>query len=157
MKNQSLLIISGPGLADCIDFEGNKYGEISPGQIEQVCLAKGEALGLAVDFRQTDDIETLFKWIERDIGKFDGLIINPCLNSQAALMDFEAYQTTIERVAPLKKPVIEVYLGNVFLPGSRLAGPVKVPQAEAGFICGLGVHGYTLAIQAIEGRISDAQ
>jgi 3-dehydroquinate dehydratase len=54
----------------------------------------------------------------------------------------------------LNIPIIEVHLENIFLTGSNISAPLKVPESDAGFIAGLGIHGYLLAIQSLATKIN---
>ncbi len=153
MANQSILILNGPGLADLSDFDGNTYGEMTLGSIEQKCTALCNQLGLDLDFRQTDEENEMFRYIARDSEDYDGLIINPIGYSRAASVNFEMFRNAIMLIAHLKKPVIEVHITNIFLPGADITRPLQVPEGDMGFISGLGVHSYLLAIKAIHQRI----
>ena len=154
MANKSILILNGPGLADLRDFDGNTYGEMTLGTIEQQCTELCAQLALDVDFRQTDEENEMFRFIARDSEDYDGLIINPIGYSRAASVNFEMFRNAIMLIAHLKKPVIEVHITNIFLPGADITRPLHVPEGNMGFISGLGFHSYLLAIKAINQRIS---
>lgn len=97
----------------------------------------------------------MFDWISGDAAEFDALIINPIgYYSLEAYEKFEQYRSAIKMIAHLKKPVVEVHLTNIFRHGADLIEPLREPDAQIGFICGLGLHSYLLAIQSIVQRSS---
>ena len=155
MKDNALLVLNGPGLADLFGGGGGS-GSLALEQLHDECSAHCRRLGLEVDFRQTDDEEELFRWIAQDSEEFAGLIINPARYSISGPVDFETYRSAVGMVAHRKKPVVEVHLSNIFREGAEPARPLQVPDSGMGFICGLGSDGYLLAISAIANRLPGA-
>ena len=154
MAEKTLLILNGPGLADLSDYDGNTYGNLTLAGIQDECLSLCEQLGIKLDFRQTDDEEEMFRFIAKYSEDYDALIINPVGFSRAASVQFEMYRMAIKTIAHLKKPVIEVHITNIFREGTEITKPLQAPEGEMGFICGLGVNSYLLAIKAVERRLS---
>ena len=153
MTEETLLILNGPGLADLSNYDGNNYGKISLTEIETACTTLCNELGMKLDFRQTDDEEQMFQYIAKDSDNYDALIINPAGYSRAASVDFEMYHSAIKLIAHTKKPVIEVHITNIFRPDAQITRPLQVPEGEMGFICGLGISSYLLAIEAAHKRL----
>lgn len=135
MSNNTILILNGPGLA------GSTLESI-----QASCLSRCELSGLNLDFRQTDDKDEMFRWITKDLEDFDALIINPA--------EFDIYHSAIKTIAHLKKPIIEVHMNNIFHPEGEVSKPLQVPEAEIGFICGMRIQSYLLAISAVERRLT---
>ena len=152
MKNKTLLILNGPGLAD-LSAGGDRYGGVTLEQIQEESAALCAELGLDLEFRQTDDQDEMFRWIARDSDHFDALIINPVGYLKSGTVDFDMYRSAIKMIAHLKKPVIEVHLTNIFRQGEELTKPLQGPEGEMGFICGLGIHSYLLGIRAVAKRL----
>lgn len=152
-----LLVINGPGLADLGNFDGNSYGNLTLEKIQNECAQLCEKLGATLDFRQTDDEDEMFRAIAKDSDDYDALIINPIGYSRAASVEFELYRSAIKMIAQLKKPVIEVHITNIFKQGAEITKPLQVPEGEMGFICGLGINSYLLAIKAVTKRLNDNQ
>ena len=153
MGDRSILILNGPGLADSGGRDGNGGDNLSLEQIEEGCSALCERLNLKMDFRQTDDQDEMSRWIIRSSEAFDALIINPGGHSRAASMEPELYHSALKMIAHLDRPVTEVHIANIFNRGTESTRPLQVPEAEMGFICGLGLHGYLLAIKAANQRL----
>lgn len=143
MRNNTILILNGPGLADS-----------TLESIRAECSAHCEQPGLNLDFRQTDDEDEMFRWITKDSENIDALIINPVGYSHATSIEFEMYRSALKATAHFKKPVIEVHMNNIFHADTGVAKPLQVPEAEIGFICGMGIQSYLLAIKAVERRLT---
>lgn len=142
MAGIKLLILNGPGL-----------GDLSLKEIQKECSALCEKINVQLEFRQTDDEIEMFNFIAKDSEAYDALIINPVEYSRATSFEFEKYQSAIEMIAHLGKPIIEVHITNIFLPGSEKIRPAQVPEAQTGFICGMGIQGYLLAINSVQQRL----
>lgn len=147
MTSNSILILNGPGLADT--------SEVDLGGIASACEAACQSLSLAVEFRQTDDREELFRWITGDASNHIGLIINPALSAD---IEPDMYQLALREIAPLNLPVIEVHLDNIFSSSAdslahKPSTPLQVPEAHTGLVCGLGTHGYVLAVRSIADQL----
>ena len=152
-----LLVLNGPGLGDLRDFDGNSYGGgISLADIRAACAELCGRLGMAMDFRQTDDEDEMFRWISKDSGEFDALVVNPIGYSRAASVEFEMYRSSIKQLVRLNKPVIEVHISNIFQEGAEITKPLQSPEGDMGFICGLGVDSYLLAIHAVVDKMKKA-
>jgi len=149
---QKVLILNGPGLGDLSDFDGNTYGRFSLQDVRNACSDLCEELGLDLDFRQTEDQDEMFRWIARDSENFDGVVINPIGYSRAASVPFPVYRSAIEMIAKLNKAVVEVHLNNIFTERASITQRVYEPEGEMGFVCGLGINSYLLAIRALAHR-----
>jgi 3-dehydroquinate dehydratase-2 len=152
MKDQTLLILNGPGLAD-LSIGGERYGNITLEQIRDACSALCNELGMDIEFRQTDDIDKMFRWIAEDSENFSALIINPVGYLAAHTVDFDMYHAAIKMIAHRHKPIVEVHLTNIFRDGAELTKPLQGPEGEMGFVCGLGIHSYLLGIKAVAKRL----
>ena len=152
MADNTILILNGPGLSD-LSVGGTRYGDLTLDLIRDECSARCEQLGLALDFRQSDDQDEIFRWIAEDSGKFAGLIINPVGYFKSNAVDFDRYRSAILEVAHLKKPVVEVHMTNIFTAGDKYARPLQAPEAELGFVCGLGLQSYLFAVNAIATKL----
>ncbi|NIO43119.1 MAG: type II 3-dehydroquinate dehydratase [Burkholderiales bacterium] len=119
MKNKTLLILNGPGLAD-LSAGGDRYGGVTLEQIQEESAALCAELGMDLEFRQTDDQDEMIRWIARDSDHFGALIINPVGYLKAGSVDFDMYRSAIKMIAHLNKPVIEVRLTNIFPQRRRL-------------------------------------
>lgn len=145
MQSKKLLILNGPGLADLGE------PDLSLAVIERECQKLCEQLGLQMEFRQTDGTDQLHDWVASDGSDFDAFIINPVCSPDAST--FEACRASIQQMAELNKPVVEVHLTNILSGDASLSEPLQTPAGEVGFIAGLGLNGYLLAIKSIAVKI----
>jgi 3-dehydroquinate dehydratase len=153
MKTKSLLILNGPGLDDLRRLDSSFDEHLTLTRIEQECGKLCASYGIEMTFRQGNVVSELFDWIAKGAKEYDALIINPIgYYSYEAYEKFEEYRSAIKMLAHLQKPIIEVHITNIFRHGASLIEPLREPDAEIGFISGLGLHSYLLAIQAIAER-----
>src|SRR4028118_1690902 len=57
--------------------EPEKYGAATLDDLEALCAETAEALGLAIDFRQTNAEGELINWVQECRGRAAGIVINP--------------------------------------------------------------------------------
>ncbi len=145
--NNRLLIINGPGLSDLSNYNETGYDDLTLDAVQQKCSETCEGLGLEMDFRQNDNESELLSVLIEDIDNFDALIINPAGHSQASSIGLDMYSTVINKITNQGKPVVEVRIENIFKQGNNK--PLQGPESEVGFVGGLGMHSYVLAIKAI--------
>ena len=154
MKNNKLLIMNGPGLSDLSNFNEMGYGHLTLDTVRKKCAESCKIFGLKMDFRQTDDEAELSRFLIEGIEDFDALIINPVGHSHASSVDFTIYSSAIKTITRQNKPVIEVHISNIFQQGVENTKPIHVPKCEVGFVSGLGIHSYDLAIRAVNKKLS---
>ena len=154
MNKNKLLIMNGPGLSDLSSFNEMGYGHLTLDTVRKKCAESCKILGLKMDFRQTDDEAELSRFLIEGIEDFDALIINPVGHSHASSVDFTIYSSAIKTITRQNKPVIEVHISNIFQQGVENTKPIHVPKCEVGFVSGLGIHSYDLAIRAVNKKLS---
>jgi 3-dehydroquinate dehydratase-2 len=144
---RTILILNGPNLNLLGVREPAIYGHETLAGIETACHARGEALGLAIDFRQSNSEGTLIDWIQAARGTASGIVINAggLTHSSVSLMD---------ALAATDLPVVEVHLSNIHR-REEFRHFSYVSRVARGVIVGLGGHGYELALEAI-GRLVTA-
>ena len=153
MKNNKLLIMNGPGLSDLSNYNEMGYGHLTLDIVRKKCAETCKIFGLKMDFRQTDDEAELSRFLKDGIEDFDALIINPAGYSHAPSVDYTIYSSAIKTITRQNKPVIEVHISNIFQQGVENTKPIQVPKCEVGFVSGLGIHSYDLAIRAVNKKL----
>jgi 3-dehydroquinate dehydratase-2 len=140
-KAKSILVLNGPNLNLLGSREPAIYGNETLADIEKSCRQHAQSLGLALDFRQSNHEGVLIDWVQQGRGKAAGIAINPggLGHSSVALLD---------ALLASELPVIEVHLSNIFRRESFRRHSF-VSEAARGVICGLGPHGYLLALEAL--------
>ena len=141
MSGATILILNGPNLNLLGVREPETYGNETLADIEEACLERAAALGLAIDFRQSNHEGQLIDWIQEAREASDGIVINPGGYTHTSVAILDAL-----RAATL--PIIEVHISNIFR-RERFRHRSYVSLAATGVICGLGSQGYLLALEAM--------
>lgn len=146
-----IAVLNGPNLNMLGLREPEKYGAATLDDVEALCAETAEALGLAIDFRQTNAEGELINWVQECRGRAAGVVINPAgyTHTSVALMD---------ALLAVDLPVIEVHITNIHR-REEFRHRSFVSKVAVGVIAGLGVQGYALALQAmadmVAGRAED--
>lgn len=142
----SVMILNGPNLNMLGTREPAIYGSQTLEDVESACQEQADALGLAIDFRQSNHEGELVSWIQQARGEHDGIIINAGAYTHTSIAILDALTSA-------ELPVIEVHLSNIFR-REAFRHHSYVSLVAKGVICGLGVQGYRLALDAMA-RIID--
>ena len=145
--------MNGPGLSDLSNFNERGYGHLTLDIVRKKCAETCKIFNLKMVFRQTDDETELSRFLIEGTEDFDALIINPAGYSHAPSVDYTIYSSAIKTITRQNKPVIEVHISNIFQQGVENTKPIQVPKGEVGFVSGLGIHSYDLAIRAINKKL----
>jgi len=135
-----LLILNGPNLNLLGTREPEVYGRATLADIEASCRARADALGLDIEFRQSNSEGQLIDWIQEARGRKAAIVINPAglSHSSVSLMD---------ALAAVALPVVEVHLSNIHR-REEFRQHSFVSRVAVGVIAGLGAQGYELAVEA---------
>ena len=106
-----------------------------------MCRRRAEKRGLTIVFRQSNSEAEIIDWIHGGINSADGIIINPAAFTHTSVAILDA-------LIMVKQPIIELHISN---PHKREAfrHHSYVTLAATALICGLGVNGYPLAVDAM--------
>ena len=140
-ESSDLLVLNGPNLNLLGRREPEIYGRDSLEDIATSVRARAKALGLTVDFRQSNHEGELVTWVQDARDAKRGIIINPGGYSHTSVALLDALIFT-------ELPVIEVHLSNIFRRES-FRHHSYVSTVAQGVICGLGPQGYLLAVEAL--------
>ncbi len=139
-KGKTILVLNGPNLNLLGSREPSIYGRASLADIGKACHLRAKALGLAVDFRQSNHEGELIDWVQQARGKNAGIVINPGAYSHTSIALLDALVSS-------DLPVVEVHLSNIFK-REAFRRHSFVSEGARGVICGLGAQGYLLALEA---------
>ncbi|MDT3707391.1 MAG: type II 3-dehydroquinate dehydratase [Thiobacillus sp.] len=144
----SLLVLNGPNLNLLGTRQPQVYGSTTLQDVEALCRAAGDRLGVGIDFRQSNHEGTLIDWIHEAKGKHAGIVLNAgaLTHTSIAIMD---------AIASVELPVAEVHLSNIHR-REEFRHLSYVSKVALGMIAGFGPQGYVLGIEALASHLRAA-
>ena len=134
------LIINGPNLNMLGIREPGIYGGNTLNDVNELIKANAARLGVEVDFFQSNIEGEIINTIHASMGKYNGIIMNPGA--------FTHYSYAIhDALTSVNVPCIEVHISNIHKREEFRHKSVTAPACK-GQICGLGIYGYVLALEA---------
>jgi len=136
-----ITVLNGPNLNLLGVREPGHYGNKTLKDIENSVRSQASSLGHTVNFQQSNAEHEIVEMIHQAFQqKVDFIIINPAAFTHTSVAIRDALLAT-------KIPFIEVHLSNVHAREAFRAHSY-FSDIAVGVICGLGAHGYELALQA---------
>jgi 3-dehydroquinate dehydratase-2 len=146
-------VLNGPNMNMLGLRQPALYGAATLDDVETLCAETADDLGLAIDFRQTNGEGELVSWVQEMRGRAAGIVVNPAGYTTTSIALMDALLST-------ELPVIEVHVTNIHA-REEFRHRSFVSKVAVGVICGLGITGYALALQAmaelIEARARDGE
>lgn len=145
---KSLYILNGPNLNLLGVREPEIYGRASLADAERLAGERAKALGHALVFRQSNHEGEILDWIQEAREKASAIILNAGALTHTSLAIHDALKA-------FAGPIIELHVSN---PAARedFRHVSFVARAATGTICGFGVEGYALAVDAAHKLLSSA-
>jgi 3-dehydroquinate dehydratase-2 len=141
MSAPTVIFINGPNAnLYGLDAAGT-YGHDSFPTIKARCEARAEALGLRLDFRQSNSEGEIIDWIQEARGTTAGLIINAAGLAYTSIAILDA-------LLAYPGPIVEAHMSNIWK-REPFRHRSYVSKAATGVIAGLGAAGYELALIAV--------
>lgn len=142
----SVLILNGPNLNLLGTREPGVYGAKTLDDVEALCRETGAALGLDVDFRQTNHEGVLVDWVqeagaEQQAGRLIGAVLNAGAYTHTSIALHDAIKGSGLRV-------VELHISNVHA-REEFRHHSYISAVAAGIVVGFGVEGYPLAMQGL--------
>jgi 3-dehydroquinate dehydratase-2 len=139
-------VLNGPNLARLGSREPDVYGTATLEDLRQACESTAAELGLAVDFRQTDEESELIAWVHEAADRRVPIVLNPAAftHYSYALRDALAMRTA---------PLVEVHISNPAARENFRHNSVVAAVAD-GTIAGFGFASYLLALRAVAGLLA---
>lgn len=144
--SKPILILNGPNLNLLGTREPQIYGSTTLKQVEEICREKAAKLGHTLAFHQSNREYEIIDWIHGAINGAAGIIINPAAFTHTSVAILDA-------LTMFKGPIIELHISN---PHKREAfrHHSYTTFAATALICGLGVNGYPIAVEAMAGMLA---
>ena len=142
-----ILFINGPNLNLLGEREQSQYGSTTFNDLKQMCQKTSEDIGIKLDFKQSNIEGELVNIIQEARNDYNGLIINAAgfTHTSVAIRD---------ALSIFKNPIIELHISNIYK-REEFRHKSLISGVVTGIICGLGVNGYILAINAMHDLLSN--
>ena len=134
-----ILVLTGPNLGRLGTREPEIYGSSTYADLEEMCEQEAKLLGVEVDTRQTDTEGRMLTWLHEAADENLPVVLNAGAWTHYSIAVRDA-------CSMLTAPLVEVHISNIHAREEFRRHSVLSPVAK-GVICGLGFHGYTLAIR----------
>ncbi|MFW6774750.1 type II 3-dehydroquinate dehydratase [Nocardioides sp. CPCC 205120] len=142
-----VLVLNGPNLGRLGRRQPEIYGRTTHDELAASCVAWGEALGLAVEVRQTNHEGVLVDWLNAAADDAVPVVLN------AAAWTHYSY-AVYDACAQLVAPLVEVHLSDPMTrPETWRHASVVTPHASA-VVAGKGVDGYREALEFVAAAVA---
>lgn len=138
---KKVLFINGPNLNLLGVREKNIYGSENLAGIEKMVEEEAKALGLQVEFRQSNHEGVIIDWIHECRGEFEAIVMNPGAYTHYSIAIRDA-------VKAVEVPCIEVHLSNIHSREEFRSKSVIAPVC-VGQVSGFGGFSYILGLRAV--------
>ena len=134
-------ILNGPNLNLLGVREPEIYGRMTLADAENLAAKTAQQVGLSIVAKQSNHEGDLVDWIQEARTAASAIILNAGALTHTSVALYDALKA-------FKGPIIEVHISNPFARES-FRHHSYVSLAATGVICGLGIQGYALAVQAV--------
>ena len=141
-----IIVINGPNLNLLGEREKEKYGRISLKDIESECLKYAKKNDIELSFAQSNIEGEIVNLIQDCRNKYSGIIINAAGYTHTSVSILDALKV-------LKIPIIELHITNIYN-REEFRHKSLISKAATGIICGFGVKGYIMALEAMKNLLA---
>ena len=142
-----IIIINGPNINLLGEREQSQYGKLSFEELKEKCLKASKSLKIETEFYQSNIEGEIVTKIQESRNKYDGIVINAAGFTHSSVSIRDALEI-------FKKPKIELRISNIYK-REEFRQKSLISDVVTGVICGLGIDGYILAINAIQKLIEN--
>ena len=135
-----ILFLNGPNLNLLGQREPDKYGHLTLAEIEAKVLQRAKALGVEVDFRQSNLEGELVTWIQQAKGQFQAIVLNAAAYTHTSVALRDA-------IVAVSIPTIEIHLSNIHA-REEFRHKSLIAAVCRGQISGFGAFSYVLGLDA---------
>ena len=141
-SSRTIHVLNGPNLNLLGEREPEIYGTATLADVERSCREVCDAAGVGLNFSQTNSEAVLIDQIQGARASA-GIVINPAGCSYSV--------PVLDALKACTARIVEVHISNIHAREESWRAETLTTAAAAGVISGLGVQGYTLALQYILG------
>ncbi|HEV8407975.1 MAG TPA: type II 3-dehydroquinate dehydratase [Sphingomicrobium sp.] len=135
---RTLHVLNGPNLNLLGEREPEIYGSATLADVEAACRKLCEGAGVGLDFSNTNSEATLIEQIQA-ARHSAGIVINPAGCSYSV--------PVLDAMKACRAPIIEVHISNIHARAEAWRAKTLTTAAAVGVISGLGIEGYSFALQ----------
>lgn len=134
-------VLNGPNLNMLGTRETSIYGTATLADVEKLCRERAGKLGFEIAFHQSNHEGVLVDWIQAARDTAAAIVINPGAYTHTSVAIMDALQA-------FAGPIVEVHISNIHR-REEFRRHSFVSKVATGVICGLGIGGYALAVEAV--------
>ena len=138
---KKIIILNGPNLNLLGERERNQYGSFSLSEVEKNCEKFASKNNLIISFYQSNIEGEIVEKIQNSRKDQNGLIINAGGYTHTSVAIHDALKI-------IKFPIIELHITNIYN-REDFRNKSLISNVAKGVICGFGVHGYIMALEAM--------
>ena len=142
-----IIIINGPNINLLGERKQSQYGKLTFEELKQKCLETGKNQKIEIEFYQSNIEGEIVTKIQDSRDKCDGIIINAAGFTHSSVSIRDALEI-------FKKPKKELHISNIYK-REEFRQKSLLSDVVSGIICGLGINGYILAINAMQEMLRD--
>ena len=147
MSQKKIFILNGPNLNRLGTREPHIYGKVTLAQVRKQCEDRASALGLALDFRQSNFEGDIVESIHEAIDNGLGLIINPAGLTFTSVPIMDALKM-------FSGPKVELHISNVHARESVYHNSL-MSRVVTAVMAGFGTRAYVLALEWMSEQLAD--
>ena len=136
-----IIILNGPNLNLLGEREKNQYGNFTLKDIEKNCYDHSKQNNIKLTLFQSNIEGELVDKIQDSRTNQDGLIINAGGYTHTSVAIHDALKI-------LKIPIIELHISNIYN-REEFRHKSLISNVAKGVICGFGVNGYLMSLEAM--------
>ena len=145
--SKKILIINGPNLNLLGEREKAQYGDQSLEKVKLNSEKHANLIHFELKFVQSNIEGEIVTIIQKAKNNFDGIIINAAGYTHTSVSILDALLT-------LNIPIIELHISNIYS-RENFRQKSLISRAAKGIICGFGVNGYIIALDAMKSLLTD--
>ena len=139
---RKIIILNGPNLNLLGEREKNQYGSFTLSEVKKNCEKFASKNNLIVSFYQSNIEGEIVEKIQNSRKDQNGLIINAGGYTHTSVAIHDALKI-------IKFPIIELHITNIYN-REDFRHKSLISNVASGVICGFGVNGYIMALEAMK-------